>query len=150
MRPFRKGDRVNSVTGDAWKVLYSPIVHDDGVIELVESGKQNCYEEIQSHKDSVDIHVLLAQYRNGDTDVLTQRQGVYEDIVGMPKSYAEMFQKIKDGEKAFYQLPVEVRDKFDQSFEKWLIQSGSQDWYEKMTLDPPLVEEIKEEVKTEE
>lgn len=135
MRPWRSKDgRISSKVGSAVKELYAPMVRDDGVIELVKSGEKNLYEEIQSHKDSVDIHVLLAQYAQGDLNALEKRQGIYEDIVGMPKSYAEMFQKIKDGERAFYELPVEVREKFDHSFEKWLITSGQQDWFEKMQL----------------
>lgn len=135
MRPYReKAGRVFSSVGRSVKDLYSPMVRKDGVIELVKSGEKDLYSEIQSHKDSVDIHVLLAQYANGDLNALEKRQGIYEDIVGMPKSYAEMFQRIKDGERAFYGLPVDVREKFDHSFEKWLITVGQQDWFDKMQI----------------
>ena len=39
-----------------------------------------------------------------------------------------MLNLIKKGESDFLSLPVDVRAKFDHSFEKWLVSFGTKDW----------------------
>nr|CDL65927.1 unnamed protein product [uncultured bacterium] len=116
-------------------------VGDDGAIDLVENGKKNLYDEIQSHKDSVDLNLLLQRFNNGEVDVLSRMQGTYADLSNMPKTYADMLNLIKKGEADFLSLPVDVRAKFDHSFEKWLVTFGSQDWIVNMKKDSVVQEE---------
>lgn len=119
--PHEGHARVCKEPGDPEKVLYTSRVRDDGVIELVESGKEDLYAYIQSHKDSCDIHVLLARYQNGDLDVLSKVQGAYGDFTDMPETYAELLNAVIAGENYFNSLPVEVRAKFDHSLEKFMV-----------------------------
>ena len=148
MKNYRVKDRFLSETGSSEYPVYSPKVLENGVIELQETGKKDLYGLIQSHKDSVDIHVLLAQYKNGDMEALNKVQGFFTDVTEMPKTYAETFQRLKDAEAQFLSLPVEVRDKFGHSFERFMSTSGTKEWYENLgvSFEPP-VEPIKEEVK---
>ncbi|UPW40964.1 internal scaffolding protein [Sigmofec virus UA08Rod_5935] len=112
--------RVKNV-GSGEKVLYTSRLAEDGTIELIESGKQNLYAEIQSHKDSCDIHILLARYQNGDPDALSRVQGAYGDFTELPKTYAELLNAVIAGEQMFMSLPVEIREKFDHSVEKFMV-----------------------------
>ena len=145
-------ERVFSNVGSPEVDLYVAEVGDDGAVDLVVNGKKNLYDEIQSHRDSVDLKLLLQRFNNGEVDVLSKVQGTYVDLTNMPKSYADMLNLIKRGESDFLNLPVDVRAKFDHSFEKWLVSFGSPEWRSKMDrLDVKEVEvpESKEEVVSE-
>lgn len=129
-------------SGSPEKIDYSPVIKDDGSWELKESGKTNVFDEIQSHRDSVDIHVLMARYEAGEVDALNRRQGFYADISGMPKTPAEWFQRVQDGKDAFMALPAEIRAKFGHNFENWMINMGSEDWFAKMSGPDSNVESV--------
>ena len=77
---FRKPERFLSNPGSPVKILYGPEFDEKGRMNLVEKGRENLYDFIQSFKESVDIHVLLKRFSNGETDVLSQIQGFYGDF----------------------------------------------------------------------
>lgn len=113
--------------GDPIHVTYAARFDDDGVIQLVESGRENIYDMIQSHADSVDLNLIIRRYEYGDNtalDALNARQGSYLDVSGMPRNYAELLNLIEDGKAFFASLPLEERAKFDHDFAKWLVSSN--------------------------
>lgn len=114
----------------------------DGSIELVPNGQTNMYQFIQSHADSVDIHVLLQRYRNGDDLALNRVQGFYADVADMPKSFADVLNVVQDGERHFMSLPKDVRAQFDHSFAKWLAAMGSPAWMSAMGFDAQKVADV--------
>lgn len=130
-----KPEKFAAVSGDRFVIEYAPKFDEQGNFELVESGKKDMYDEIQSHALSCDIHYILARYANGETDLLSKRQGMFGDFSEFPKTYAEMFQKIEDGKNLFMRLPVEIRAKFEHNFEKWMSTYGSEDWFIKMSKE---------------
>nr|CDL65903.1 unnamed protein product [uncultured bacterium] len=117
---FDDHDRVYCSSGSPIHIVYQGRYDDDGVFDLFPSGQDNIYDQIQSHRDSVDIHVLLDRYQRGDVDVLSARQGVYGDFTGMPASYSEILNAVLAGERAFMDLPVDERAKYGHSFAQWL------------------------------
>jgi hypothetical protein len=125
--------RVFSNVGSREHILYSPVLDENGHLELEESGVENIYDMIQSHKDSCDINLLVKRFAAGEYDVLEKRQGQYLDATQFPATYAEMLNNVIDGEKRFYELPVEVRARFGHSFTQWLASMDNmQDWLSKM------------------
>lgn len=126
--------RVYQDPGNPIKDVYSPRYTDDGVLDLVVTGRENLYEFIQSHKESVDIHVLLTRFANGETDVLSRIQGFYADASDMPKTYAEVLNAVIAGEETFARLPVEVKQRFGNSFAVWLSSMDSPDFPERMGI----------------
>lgn len=118
--------------GSPEKVVYSPRYSDSGVLDLEPTGKENIYDFIQSHKESTDIHVLLTRFANGEDDVLQRMQGFYADVSDMPKTYAEVLNAVISGEEAFSRLPVEVKQRFGNSFSVWMSSFDSPDFAEKM------------------
>uniref|UniRef100_A0AAU8B9Y9 Internal scaffolding protein n=1 Tax=Dulem virus 113 TaxID=3145590 RepID=A0AAU8B9Y9_9VIRU len=135
-------DRVSSNPGDPIKILYAPEFDKNGVMNLVESGKENLYDFIQSHAQSVDIHVLLQQYQNGDAMALTRRQGAFGDFTEMPATYAEALNAMIHAESYFNSLPVETRAQFGHSFHQFLAQMDSPEFSAKMGISPtPLPEQ---------
>lgn len=120
--------------GDPIKIIYSPRYDDNGVLDLHATGKEDLYAYIQSHAESVDIHVLLDRYVAGETDILERMQGIYADVSDMPKTYAEVLNSVIAGEEAFARLPIEIKQKFDNSFAVWMASMDQPDFAERMGL----------------
>lgn len=133
---YGKSERFYCEPGSEWRISYQAKVDDRGHIELVESGRQNIYDEIQSHKDSTDIHVILQRYNNGELDALSRVQGVYQDLTQMPKTYAELLNALISGENYFNSLPVETRAKFDHSFYQFMAAMDHADFFERLGITP--------------
>lgn len=114
-------DRVIQPSGERYRPVYSSKIQPNGDVELVESGSEDVYAFIQSHRDSTDINVILSRFENGDLSALNQRHGSYFDLTVFPKTYAETLQMFMNAEQAFYNLPVDIRDKFDHDLNKFVI-----------------------------
>lgn len=115
---FDRHERVFSNTGSPVRAIFKPIIDKEtGHYELEETREvKPVYEEIQSFKDSCDIKKLVARYTAGETDALNQVQGVYGDLVTMPKNVFEFFaleEKISD---YFDKLPTDIKERFDNSY----------------------------------
>lgn len=132
---FQKRAPVFQEPGSRIRVVYSPRYTDSGVLDLVATGQENLYEYIQSHKESTDIHVLLDRFVNGEVDVLQRMQGFYSDVTDMPKTYAEVLNAVIAGEETFARLPVDVKQRFDNSFAVWLTSMDKPDFAKRMGID---------------
>lgn len=97
----------------------------DGRYELVEVGKSNLYDEIQSHKDSCDIYKLLERYQNGDVSALSKVAGQYLDITDAPKTLAEAYTFVSNAERFFSKLPLKLREQYDFDPSKFVGDLGS-------------------------
>lgn len=128
---------VGSPLMDVYKLRF----RDDGTQTLEVIGQRNIYDEIQSHADSVDIHVILGMcMRKGDYALLYQREGFYGDLSEMPTSYAEVLQHVHDAEEVWKSLPAEVKEKFNNSVSEFYASAFTPEWAEKVSLkkDDPL------------
>lgn len=92
------------------------------------------YSFIQSHADSVDIHVLLARYKNGEVDALSRVQGAYGDFTDMPTTYAELLNRVNEGKAFFESLPVDIRAKFDHNFAQFMAGMDKPDFLDKLGI----------------
>lgn len=118
--------------GERFVKTYQPNMGADGVLDLIEAEPFDLYESIQSHADSVDINLIISRFINGDVSVLNRREPMYFDATEMPKTYAEMYQKVIDAHNYFEQLPLEVREKFGHSPETFFALIGTDEWTDKM------------------
>lgn len=141
-------ERVRSNVGSREHVLYAPEFDSNGHMELVETGKENIYDFIQSHKDSVDINLILKRFANGDAAALSKRQGAYGDFTQMPCSYADMLNQINKGEEYFLSLPVDVRAKFDHSFPQFMAAMGTPDFFDRLGIIPEKAPDVVKETET--
>lgn len=135
-------DRVYADCGSEEHDIYTPVYAADGSLELDCTGTENIYRRIQSHKDSVDINVLLSRYIDGDTAVLSRVQGAYGDFTGLPSTYADMLNQIAMYEQEFYTLPVDVRAKFAHDPNVFLASVGSPDFFERLGVKSEPIEPI--------
>jgi hypothetical protein len=149
-------DRVSACAGSPVRTVYGGRYDANGRVVLEKKGEEDFYGYIQSFKDSVDINVILARFTNGDTEALSRAQGFYADVTDFPSNMADALNRINECEEMFKALPLDVRQKFDCSFEQFLSQSGSAEWLEKMGMsgsvdnspqvEAPVVQEMKQEV----
>uniref|UniRef100_A0AAU8B8E3 Internal scaffolding protein n=1 Tax=Dulem virus 158 TaxID=3145635 RepID=A0AAU8B8E3_9VIRU len=144
-------DRVYADPGQREHITYGGSYDDKGRVVLKETGRVNLYDEIQSHADSVDIHVLMERYRRGDVDALTSAQGFYGDVLDFPKTYAEALNHMNEMERQFMSLPVEIREKFGHSFSEFLAASGESDFLDRLGIPQPVadVPTVEKEVESE-
>lgn len=121
--------------GSPEHIIYSAKVMDDGTIKLKEAGKENIQQKIDSFRESTDMAYILHRLAQGDNSVLNQKQPMFGDFTKMPKTLAETLQLHIDAENEFYKLPLDVRSKFDNDFQKWFVTAGSDGWCEKMGFE---------------
>lgn len=131
---YRPRIRFISNGGQRERILYQPKFDENGVMDLVESGKEDLYDFIQSHAESVDIHVILARFQNGDIDALSRVQGAYGDFTNMPTSYAELLNRVNEGQSFFNSLPVDIRAKFNHNFAEFMAGMDKPDFLENLGI----------------
>lgn len=131
-------------SGSPIHMIYTPVVNEDGNVDLVESGKENTDDYIQSFKDSCDMEVIIQRFLAGDSSALNKKAAMFGDFTSMPKTYAEVLQLQIDAKKAFDELPVETKEKFDNDINKFLANAGESEWYEKLGVVLEKQEEKKE------
>lgn len=122
---------ISSEVGSEIHVLYKPVVDEKGNIDLVESGKENLQEIIQSSKDSCDITVILSQALT-DPSVLNRAPGIFGDFTSFPETYAEMLQLEIDAKRYFDKLPVEIKKEFNNDPHQFMAQAGDKEWFGKL------------------
>lgn len=126
--------RVTCEPGSRIHKTYGGHYDEKGRVVLEETGEINLYDEIQSYAESVDIHVLMKRYANGDAEALSKQQGFFGDVLDFPKTYAEALNHMNEMERQFMALPVETREKFGHSFSEFLAASGEPDFLDRLGI----------------
>lgn len=109
---------------------YDYIADEDG--HPVANKIHNRVDEIQSHRQSCDLRILLQRYAMGDESALNQRTGTYGDFTNAPSSFAEFVDGFKQLESDFYKLPDDFRDLFGNSTVEYWQSLGSEDFAKKV------------------
>ena len=122
-------------------------INEKGEEEFYIKGKTNLYEKIQMFKDECDIEqILLRCTEQNDLSLLNQRNPLYVDFSEFPDNMIDSYRKIKDAENIFKELPLEVRNEFNNSFSEFLAKFGTKEFMKALGL---VKEEPTEEIKTE-
>lgn len=106
--------------GEAVEDNYAVHYDKNGVRHLRKDGKINTFDEIQSHRESCDVEVILKRYAHGDFSVLDRGDPQYLDTTQFPSSFAEWFEQGEKAKRYFLSLAPEVRAQFNNSFEQFL------------------------------
>lgn len=97
----------------------------DGIKMLVRTGEKNVQDYIDSFEQSTDINYVISRFLAGDTSVMNPYDPQYGDFTHVPKTLAEAHQRVLDAEKFFNGLPKEIKEKFDNSSDKFWTQYDS-------------------------
>ena len=130
---YNRPETVAAETGDEFDKTYTVEIDKFGHKTLVCSGKTNRWEKIQSYKEECLIENILVR-ASMDPSVLDARKGMYFDATNMPKTLAEAQTQILKVKEEFYRLPVEIRQKFDNSPEVYVSQYGTKEWGDALGL----------------
>lgn len=137
-----------SCPGSPDRIKYAMQLQEDGTNELVPVGKENWHDIIESYFESCNIDSVLERYRNGDPEVINQRIGQFGDFTDVPNTPFEIYRRIRNGETDFDHLPIDIKNKFDNSFDRFVSMIGTPSWFEYMgyTKKEEPVSEVKEGV----
>lgn len=92
--------------------------HDEIVFEKI--GSHSIKEYINSFNDTTDIKKIFEKYQAGDISVLTRRVGEFVDSVGAPETLLDAKLMMMNGEKLYGDLPVDIKNKYDNSVDKFI------------------------------
>lgn len=142
-------ERIFSNPGQRVIDVFSSKMLDDGSIEVTVTGKKDLYDEIQSHRLSVDMKTLLMRYESGDVTALEKMTGQYMDISEMPNNLIHVLKTVDNAKNQFEQLPIEAREAYDFDVNKFVADIGSEKWMSLMfphAESQPIDEKIESEV----
>lgn len=137
---YDRNETIPCETGTRYDKTYTMIIDDFGHKELKCTGETDRYAKIQSHLEEVLVENIIAK-ATIDPSVLNKREGLYFDSTSMPKTLAEAQNAILALNQEFEKLPAEIKQKFDNSSEKYIAQYGSKEWGDKLGI---LTKEVKE------
>lgn len=134
-----------SCPGSDVRIKYALQLQEDGTYDLEEVGKESWHEIIEASYDSCNIDSILQRYKNGDVDVLNQRVGQFGDFTDVPNTPFDIYRKIRNSENDFDHLPIDIKNKFDNSFDRFVSMLGTPSWFEYMGLTNTPNNNVKEE-----
>lgn len=144
--------KVDTAVGSPVKIEYQLRIID-GEEKLVETGKSDWYAYIQSHKDSVDIHKILERCAMlDDYSPLMRMPAQFMDVTQMPKNLAEAHTMIQDAKNFFEQMPIEIKQKYENNYMQFISDIGSEKFMSNVSnfLDSiKQVNDVKENVENE-
>lgn len=128
--------RHTSPTGNGHEPEYEYKVTDEGR-ELVKTGETDVYALIQSRLDETKIENIIKRATYDPTALGNQGWQTSEtmiDISDAPTNYHEWYGRIKDAEAEFDKLPIEVKNRWNNDVEKYIMAYGTEEWTDKMGL----------------
>ena len=129
-------ERHASPTGNGHEPEYEYKVTDEGR-ELIKTGETDIHALIQSRLDETKIENIIKRATYDPTTLGSQDWQTSEtmtDISDAPTNYHEWYGRIKEAEAEFDKLPVEVKNKWDNDVEKYIMAYGTEEWADKMGL----------------
>lgn len=147
---FNRPKTIPVPTGTEFETEYNIELDRNGHKVLIEAGKTNVYDIIQESYESTKIANIVQRATYGDPYVLQARNGQYIDISEMPTSLAEMQNLITKAKNEFDKLPIEIKEKFDNSAEIYIASYGSKEFYNKLgiqmeTIEDPILDNVVKE-----
>lgn len=114
----------------------------EGVRSLIQIGKTNVYDIIQSHAKEGDVKWIIAQFANGNLDVLRKADPVYTDATTLPTSLMEAQNLCLRMKQEFEEMPAEVKKLFNYSSDLYIEKMGTQEFQEIMKPYNEKIEKI--------
>lgn len=116
-----------------------------GVKGLVFTGLKNVYEMIQMDYEQTKIENILHSALMGDYTALNARDGSYADATTMPKNLMEAQNLVIRMKSEFDKMPVEVKEKFNNSADKYVELMGTKEFQNIMSPYNEKIAKIAEE-----
>lgn len=141
---FKKPDTVYTEPGNKFLDIFQEQIGKDGAIEVVPVGKKNVYDEIQLDLEGTKIENILHAVAMGDLNAIHQRECFYVDATTMPKNLMEAQNIVVRAKEEFYNMPVEIRELFNNSPEKYVSEMGTKEFLDKLAPYNEKISKIRE------
>lgn len=133
-----------SCPGNKYIYEYENVI-EDGEKKVVAVRKIDIQQEIESYRDSVDIHKIVERFINGDVTALDRAQAFYADVSQMPVKLQDVLSMNQRGLNIFNSLSPEVRALFGNDYLDFISHPEKLDDYVK-SVNPQNVDEKVEKV----
>lgn len=113
-----------SNSGDPEYQVYS--LDENGDPILVSTN--NRFDEIQSHRESVELSTLLQRYAAGDESALNKHVPISGDFADAPSNLQEWFERYKQATADFNGLPAGLKELFNNNPAEFWTTFGSEEF----------------------
>lgn len=123
-------------SGNRYEPLYQMVLDMYGHKELIATGDtKDLYAIIQENSVGVELHDILKRCMlRDDYSELVGSTADYFDATVFPENYISMQNQVINAKGKFYSLPPEVREKFHNNADEFIISVGKPDFYDKLGL----------------
>lgn len=126
---YKRPETKPSPAGEKFVTEYEMAINELGHKSLVEKmAPKDIYTPIQESLEETKIENIIRRAAGGDESALSVHQGAFFDARNAPTSLAEAQAAIIAAENQWLTLPLEIRQKFDHSFEKYINDYGTESW----------------------
>ena len=134
-------ESINTYAGSPIHQILEPRF-DGTTTKLVSVGEENIQDFYEAQAPLTDINYMLNRLAFGDTSVLSSKRPMYGDFTGLPSDPIEALNLVHESERAFAQLSIEDKQKFNNDWKLWFadLLSGSRDVSREISSDVPTVE----------
>lgn len=129
-RTAKESAEFASAPGSRWYQKRHGEVQADGTIVLVDDEKVDIQAQMNAEYPMTTIDNILANCMPGQSFADDGRSGI--DTLEMPHTLAEFMQFQIDQRTRFDSLPADVRSKFGNDFNQFLVSAGSDEWFDKL------------------
>lgn len=132
---------INTYAGSPIRQILEPRF-DGSTTKLVSVGEENIQDFYEAQAPLTDINYMLNRLALGDTSVLSSRCPMYGDFTGLPSDPIEALNLVHQSERAFAQLSVDEKQKYNNDWKLWFadILSGAKNVPRETSSDIPNVE----------
>lgn len=110
------GSRIHEIREGRW--------NGDALV-LTVIGTEDIQDRIQAYAPYCDLHYMLHCLGRGDNSVCTKRAPLYGDLSGMPDNPVDTINMINNARDRFDALTLDVRQKYNNDYLKWLTSKMS-------------------------
>lgn len=134
-KPFEneKPEAKENSSGNRMEPQYAERYDENGKAYLEKVGEVDTYEKIQSYRDECDVMAILSRYAAGDETALAA-PGWYIDTSKLPSTYTEYMNMMNEQREKFDQLPLSIRNKFNNNFNEYMATAGEESWLQNMGI----------------
>lgn len=127
------GEKYISPSGQPTLDDYEYRVDKAGVKSLVmKEQKIDVQGRIDADYPSTDINLLMKRFALGDSSAIDVKEGFYADVSKMPKSYAELFDRVEMAKQYFDELPADLKSMFNNNYMEFFTEFDSKEFNEKI------------------
>lgn len=121
------------------KVVMEHSLHIDektGIEYLVKDNPKNVYDYIQEGREETLVNNIIRRAKEGDPNALAAVKGQFIDITNAPASLLDALVTIRDAENKFSNLPLDIKNQFNNDVNQFVAKAGSKEWMDIMGYTP--------------